>query len=138
MLSRFTPFPPLDDDIGDRVPGVVNADEQQQKGGAGYDKHGIARQSDYGPQHADVGNQRQRGMEQPVLQDRLVIALAPRAPDDQDGVGGAESSRMALKCTTVGVPKASIVRFEPEISATSAMTTNIRPVSAPADEPTMT
>ena len=44
------------------------------------------------------------------------------------------------KCTTVGVPNALIVSFEPRgrTSFTSAMTTNCNPVSAAADEPTIT
>jgi hypothetical protein len=39
---------------------------------------------------------------------------------------------------SVGVPNASICRSVLGKSATSAITTNIRPISAPADDPTMT
>ena len=44
------------------------------------------------------------------------------------------------KCTIVGVPNASTSRIERcrSESAMSAMTTNCRPVSAAADDPTMT
>jgi len=49
-----------------------------------------------------------------------------------------DTNRALLKCTTVGVPNAASCCSEPPKSATSAITTNISPVSAPADDPRMT
>jgi len=58
----------------------------------------------------------------------------------QGALRTADTNRTEQKCTTVGVPNAEIVRWllRTPPSATSAMTTNWSPVSAAADDPTMT
>ena len=56
-------------------------------------------------------------------------------------VSRAASSRTPPKCTTVGVPKARTVAIVLGVclpSPLSAITTNIRPVRAAADDPVMT
>ena len=53
----------------------------------------------------------------------------------------AETSNAAQKCTTFGLPNADSVsplRGIVTLSAINVITTNWSPVSAPADEPTMT
>jgi len=52
----------------------------------------------------------------------------------------AETSSAALKCTIVGVTKAAPARCISltGFSAMSVITTNCKPISAPAAEPTMT
>jgi len=52
----------------------------------------------------------------------------------------ADTTKAPVRCTTVGVPNAAT---EPGLkscrrSAIKVMTTNCRPMRAPADEPTMT
>ena len=67
-------------------------------------------------------------------------ARAALASECQGALSVAATSRAAQKCTIVGVPKAasSVDPVRMLESATSAMTTNWRPVSAAPDEPTMT
>ena len=60
--------------------------------------------------------------------------------DGQGALMIAEISRQTQKWTTVGVPNArmprwSLFTFDSEISV---ITTNCRPVKAPAEEPTIT
>jgi hypothetical protein len=101
-------------------------------------------------------------MPEPVLEHRFV-ALLPACPSDHDArvddagraaegqrerhadvechgaLSSAAMSSTAQKWRMVGVPKAAI-SVEPlftEESAIRVTTTNCRPVSAPADEPTM-
>jgi hypothetical protein len=52
----------------------------------------------------------------------------------------AETSRAPARCTTVGVPKARIVSGVGRLRmpAMSVITTNWSPISAAADDPTMT
>ena len=52
----------------------------------------------------------------------------------------AEMKSTAQKCTTVGEPKARTSDMVPGacVSDISAITTNCKPVNAPADEPTIT
>src|SRR5260370_32730912 len=61
-------------DVGYIIPGVVDADEQQQHRCRGDDEPGI-------------GDERQDRMPEPVFQHRLIVCLPAHTPEHDDDVG---------------------------------------------------
>jgi len=77
---------------GDKVPGIVDADDHQQQERRADDeqrRRGAARQQQRGDDERRVGGQRQDGVELPVLGHRRVDLPAGQAPRDDGDVGSA-------------------------------------------------
>ena len=71
----------------------MDADEhEQQAGGADHEQRRLrARRKDRpGHEQRAVSDHGQDGVPEPVLEDRLVLALPVGAPDDDHGIEGAE------------------------------------------------
>src|SRR6266566_6711164 len=62
LLVAVALLPAQNDDVGDRVPGVVDADEQEENGGAAdheEEKRRTPRQADCGRHNGGIGHERQ-------------------------------------------------------------------------------
>lgn len=154
------------DDVRHRVPGVVNADQEQtQRRGSDEEQSevGIRAEEECRNRESGVAGTRQHRVPEPILPDRLVVRLATDASNDDGAVREtthtqmtgatevanterhgavmiAEISNAPVRCTTVDVPNAlsaSAVGRRRRL-AMSVMTTNCIPISAAPDDPRMT
>jgi len=144
----------------------VNPDEQQEDGYRRDDEQGrcgTPQKYDRRREQRGIRNQGKHSVPRPILEVRHIEGLAPRMSNDPyhirdspdparaEGERGtrwtvpwrAHERRMsntAQKCTTVGVPNARIADIPPSVfkSTPRTITTNCSPVSAAAEEPTMT
>src|SRR6266508_815923 len=87
--TSFRPLPPPEGDVGDRIPCVVDADEEQQE--RSPTKHeqrrrGIALEQDRSHQKCRVCDERKRSMPEPVLEHWHIVSLPPRMPNDHHHV----------------------------------------------------
>src|SRR6266571_3051501 len=74
----------LDSNVGNGIPGVVDADEQEQnrnRTDAEQCQRRIAREHNRRDDECCVGNERKDRMPQPVFQYRLIVSLTARPPD---------------------------------------------------------
>src|SRR6478735_7729450 len=88
--------PPARRDVDGRVPGVVDADEEQRERDAGHEVEGtggVAEGAGAGDEQHGVGREGEADVPEPVLEDRLVARLplrAVRGADRVDHADGAE------------------------------------------------
>src|SRR5216683_6233569 len=88
----------FDGNIGQVIPGVVNADEQEQHRCRGDDEQGrcwIAWEHDRRDEEGSVGDQWKDDMPQPVFQHWFIIRLTARPPEHDDHVDHAPETRKA-------------------------------------------
>ena len=86
--------------VGDGVPGVVNADKEQQQRRSSNAKEGparVRRSREWRQREYCVRRQRQHDMKQPVLELRSVYGLPSHAPSDDHRVRCAAEAHEAPK-----------------------------------------
>src|SRR5258708_39068187 len=79
----------LDDNVGNGIPRVVDADEQEQhrhRTGAEQGRHRIAQEQKRHDDEYCVGDERKYHIPRPVFQHRLIVRLTAGAPYHDDGV----------------------------------------------------
>lgn len=92
--------------VRDRIPRVVNADEQQQQHSPGNDQQPVTQVSPNGQRRDDerhVRGEREQQMKQPVLERRLVGPLPLHAQQDGNEVGHT-TDRSAAEDRSVDFP----------------------------------
>ena len=80
----------LDGNVGNGIPGVVDANEQEQNSNRTDDeqcRHRIAQEHNCRDEEGGVGDERKDGMPQPVFQHRLIVCLTARPPYHDDDIG---------------------------------------------------
>src|SRR5258707_8062815 len=80
----------LEDNVGNGIPRVVDADEQEQhrhRTDAEQGRHRIAREQKRRDDECCVGDERKYRMPQPVFQHRLIVSLTAHTPQHDDDVG---------------------------------------------------